>query len=292
MNRVKKAAVFVMLGQSNAVGHGVPMEDKDIIKEPLKNVFGLSREDNQSFDIKKLSWSGYLSGGMNLAEEQDNTYSVVNCLASLWQGAIDEGESLPDLYIVHIAIGAEGLTKGYMWHPDREIKLVPGKLGTVDISLYPFTMRILSLLDGSFRGMESEYEVIGIHWRGGENDTSQENEYLNSELFSLYSRMIDDFGSMLGDAPIALHRLIAKDRMLHLDPSGAKLERMYYINSVFEELSKKYSNVTVFEPSDAPQFVEGVLGNGVFKSDNVHFTPEVNRWVAQTVLDNYKWSIQ
>ena len=87
----KKAAVFILLGQSNAVGHGVPMEEKDKIKAPLKNVFGLSRKDNQSFGNEKLLWSGYLSAGMNLAEEQDDTYSVANCLASLWQKHIDEG---------------------------------------------------------------------------------------------------------------------------------------------------------------------------------------------------------
>ena len=46
----KKAAVFMLLGQSNAVGHGVPMEEKDIISVPLKNVYGLSRKKNQSFD--------------------------------------------------------------------------------------------------------------------------------------------------------------------------------------------------------------------------------------------------
>ena len=31
----KKAAVFILLGQSNAVGHGVPMQEKDVIKSAL-----------------------------------------------------------------------------------------------------------------------------------------------------------------------------------------------------------------------------------------------------------------
>lgn len=68
-----KVAVFILLGQSNAVGHGIPMHEKDIIKKPLKNVFGLARRDNQSYDYDNLYWSGYTSFGMNLAEEQDNT---------------------------------------------------------------------------------------------------------------------------------------------------------------------------------------------------------------------------
>ena len=47
MNK-RKAAVFILLGQSNAVGHAIPMAEEDVISTPLKNVFGLSREKNQS----------------------------------------------------------------------------------------------------------------------------------------------------------------------------------------------------------------------------------------------------
>ena len=97
------AAVFILFGQSNAAGHWIPMEKCDVIDKPLKNVFGLSRELNQSFDNKKLFWSGYKSAGMNLAEPVDDTYSVANCLAARWQRETDLGEDLPDLYIVHIA---------------------------------------------------------------------------------------------------------------------------------------------------------------------------------------------
>ena len=148
-----RAAVFVLLGQSNAVGHAIPMEETDKICTPLKNVFGLKRETNQSFDNNGLYWSGYTSGEMNLAEEQDHTYSVANCLAKLWQDEIDNGNkhNLPDLYIVHIAIGAQGVTKGYMWNPDYERKIIPGILGTVKISLYPFTTHILSMVKKSLR---------------------------------------------------------------------------------------------------------------------------------------------
>ena len=132
----KKCQVFILFGQSQAVGHGIPMQEKDKIKKPLKNVFGLLRKDNQSFDIKALTWSGYTSSGMNLAEEQDDTYSLANWLAALWQKEIDDGKDLPDLYIVQIAIGAQGVTeqyllngetKKYMWNPYYEKKLVSGK---------------------------------------------------------------------------------------------------------------------------------------------------------------------
>ena len=108
-----QAIVFILLGQSNAVGHDLPMQEEDKIKIPLANVWGLSRAHNQAYDHTELVWEGYVSAGMNLAEEQDDTYSVANCLARRWQNAIDGGADLPDLYVVHIAIGAQGVTERY-----------------------------------------------------------------------------------------------------------------------------------------------------------------------------------
>lgn len=282
----KKAAVFILLGQSNAVGHGIPMEEKDIINAPLKNVFGLSRKENQSFDNKELVWSGYTSLGMNLAEEQDNTYSVANCLAALWQKHIDEGNeaNLPDLYIIQIAIGAQGVTDGYMWYPDREKKLISGKLGTVDISLFPFCEHVFGLLDDSFAKMDMGYEIIGLHWRGGENDVTATEEYLSKHLKNIYTKLLDMFNSILNTPPIVLHKIVCQDRMNDMDPTGKYLENMNYINSVFGMLQKQYENVSVFDVCNAPQYVPNIRSNGLFIKDAVHFTPEVNRWVANRIM--------
>lgn len=286
----KKAVVFILLGQSNAVGHGVPMQEKDIIKTPLKNVFGLNREENQSFENTELVWRGYTSFGTNLAEEQDNTYSVANCLATLWQNHIDNGNegNLPDLYIIQIAIGAQGVTDGYMWHPDRKEKLIPGELGTVDISLFPFCKHIFSLLDDSFSKMNKEYEIIGLHWRGGENDMTATEEYLSSYLENIYTQIFDAFNCILGMPPIVLHRIVSPDRANDVDPTGQYLKNMNYINSVFDILQRKHENISVFDVRNAPQYIPNVRGNGLFIEDAVHFTPEVNRWVADCILKKYR----
>ena len=283
----EKAAVFIILGQSNAVGHGVPMSEKDKITKPLKNVFGLSRKDNQSFESTRLLWSGDLSAGMNLAENQDDTYSVPNCLASLWQKHIDEGNenSLPDLYILQIAIGAQGITEGYMWHPDRERVLIPGKLGEVNISLYPFTMHIFSLLKESFDEMGVEFEVMGLHWRGGENDATAPRERLEETLEGLYCRMLEDFCPVLQNPPVILHKLCCHDRMAEFGESS--VSNMSFINDVFYRLATRYQNVEVFDPATAPWFDPDVRGNGLFIEDVVHFTPETNKWVAEEIIKSY-----
>ena len=284
-----KAAVFILLGQSNAVGHGVPMCDADIIKEPMKNVFGLCREYNQSFATQELSWRGYTSFGMNLAEEQDNTYSVANCLAALWQEHINcknEGE-LPDLYIIQIAIGAQGVTEEYMWNPKKKEKLIAGKLGTVDISLFKFCQHIFSLVDESFKNLGKEYEIIGLHWRGGEEDISADKLLLHSSLENIYTEIFDEFNKILKSPPIILHKIVCADRANDKDPTGQYLEKMHYINSVFEKLAQKYKNISVFDVRNAPQYIPDIRGNGLFIEDVVHFTPNVNKWVAKNIIENY-----
>lgn len=277
----KKKAVFILLGQSNATGHGIPMTPEDRIEEPLTNVFGLHRIPNQSFETKKLVWSGYTSDGMNLAETQDHTYSVANCLARQWQTQIDGGADLPDLYIIQIAIGAQGVREGYMWHPDREVQMIPGKLGTVNISLFPFTMHIFSLLKESL----GEHEIIGLHWRGGENDAYDDPDKLYDMIQPVYGRLLDSWNRVLGDPPVILHRIVAHERYTDRDPSGRKLQSMHMINEIFDEMARRYPNVSVFDVRACPRFVPGVRGNGIFRDDMVHFTPEVNRWVAQKILE-------
>lgn len=284
-----KAAVFILLGQSNAVGHGVPMAEEDKIKKPLKNVFGLHRKDNQSFDIKSLTWTGYQSGGMNLGETQDDTYSVANCLAKQWQSAVDTGEDLPDLYIVQIAIGAQGVTETYMWYPEREKKLIPGKLGEADISLYPLTCHILSLLEESFAKMGKEPDYIGIHWRGGENDVTESMEKLQQELKSIYNTLFNGFCSAIGKTvPIILHHFVSEDRCMDMDPTGMFLQNLRYINRLFEEMAAETENLSLFDIRKAPFYVPNVRGNGIYIKDVVHYTPEANAWVASEILREYK----
>lgn len=285
----KKAAVFVILGQSNATGHAVPMAQEDIISTPLKNVFGLHREQNQSFDIKELCWSGYTSGGMNLGEEQDHTYSIPNCLAAYWQKHIDAGNqwNLPDLYIIQMAIGGQGITRKYMWYPEREQKLIPGKLGTVNISMFPLIKHIFSLLDDSFRKRNVDYEIMGLHWRGGEDDTGEDEQYMAENQEKLYQQAFDVFDELLHTPPIVLHKIICGDRMNDLDPSGKRLRNMNFINEVFYKLEADRGNVKVFDPACTPQYIPGVRGNGIFREDVIHFTPEVNQWIAKHILEEY-----
>lgn len=284
----KKEAVFILLGQSNAVGHHLPMREADVIQTPMKNVFGLSREKNQSFANTKLEWTGYTSFGMNLAEEQDNTYSVANCLAQLWQAHVDGGNQrcLPNLYIIQIAIGAQGVTEEYMWHPSKKKTLVPGKLGKVDISLFSFSKHIFQMLQESFAAMGKEYEIIGVHWRGGEEDFLKKKAHLLAHLENIYVEIFDDFNRILKNPPIVLHKIVCYDRANDLDPTGAYAENIDVVDGVFDRLQQRYDNISTFDVRRFPNYMPNVRANGIFMDDMVHFTEEVNRWVAKSILES------
>lgn len=285
------AAVFILLGQSNAVGHSLPMTAEDEINTPMANVYGLHCAQNQKLDLQELKWSGYTSKGMNLGETQDHTYSLANCLALNWQAHIDAGneKNLPDLYIINISIGAEGVTGNYMWNPDRTPTLTPGKLGTVNISLYPFSQQVFSLVDESFKSKGMDYEYVGLHWRGGENDLESVAKGVVStdKLTGIYTTLIEMFNDTLGNPPIVLHEIVAKDRMNEGDPTGAKLWAMETTNTIYQDFNKTYSNVTTFDVRNYPDYDPNVRGEGMFKDDMIHFTADVNKWVAQQIFEGY-----
>ena len=284
---MKKVAVFMLFGQSNATGHAMPMEEQDIIKEPLKNVFGLNREPNQSFDTEKLKFTGYTSYGMNLAENQDNTYSVANCLAKRWQSDIDSGIELPDLYIIHISIGSQGIYG--MWNPDRPKKLIPGRLGDCDISMYPLAIHVLTLFKKHLAENELEPDYVGIHWRGGEQEFWQGIPQLENRLKPLYIRLIDGIRGVLGEnAPFVFHRMPFVQVTKNADPTGKCFDSMNYINGVFEQLAGELPCVSVFDVRRAPFYDEKAWDYGIFRWDLIHYLGKTNDWVASDILKEYK----
>ncbi|MBR2025048.1 MAG: SGNH/GDSL hydrolase family protein [Clostridia bacterium] len=284
---MSKTAIFILFGQSNATGHGVPMSEEDIIKEPLQNVWGLNREPNQSFDTEKLKFSRYTSYGMNLAENQDNTYSVANCLAKNWQKEIDNGVNLPDLYVIQISIGGQGVYG--MWSPTREKKLIPGKLEDVNISMYPLSTHILTLLKEHLDRCEIEPDYIGIHWRGGEQEFWQHINNLRNDdrLKNVYKTMLGGWRDALKcDCPVVFHKLNFEGLLKGLE-DGKHIPSMNYINEVYSDLCKELPDISMFDSLNAPHY-DPNNGYSLFRWDMIHYNPETNDWVSQEIIKNYK----
>ena len=94
--------------------------------------------------------------------------------------------------------------------------------------------------------------------------------------------------------PITFHKIVCPDRMKFFDPNGEKnyLEKMQFINQTFEKLAYNFQNVQVFSPTSFPKFNPDCKGNGLFIEDCVHFTPEVNGWIAGEIIKEFQNEIK
>lgn len=286
---MKRPVLFILLGQSNAVGHGVELDEDERITSPLKNVFGLTREDNAFPSEECAVWRGFVTGNMNLGEDEEHHASIANYLAPMWQSAVDSGEELGDLYTVNISIGAQGVTEEYMWYPGRDMRYVPGKLGEVDISLTPYAENVLARVKKYFDGLGVVPKTV-IHWRGGENDSLVPAEKLSGRLFNIYEEIFTRLKSALGfPCKTVLHRIVCDTRAFDFNPvDGLSIKSMGYINNVFCDLSERLENTEVFDGTRIPGFTLSSEDRGIFVEDKVHFTAEANKWVAKTVFEDLK----
>ncbi|MBQ1955277.1 MAG: hypothetical protein II350_06010 [Clostridia bacterium] len=281
--------LFILLGQSNAVGHGVILEENERIETPLKNVFGLTWENNPFPSDEPAVWRGFVTKKMNLGELTENFGSVANYLAPMWQEAVNCGEELSELYIVNISLGAQGVTEQYMWYPEREIKFVPGPIGVADISLTPYAENILSRVKKYFDGLGVKPKTY-IHWRGGENDSLVPKEKLETCLPEIYRTIFTRLWNALEDKPkTVLHRIVCDTRAFDFNPiDGLSIKSMGYINNVFCALAEEFENVEVFDATKIPGYTLATEERGIFLSDKVHFTAEANKWVAEKVFEEIK----
>ena len=202
----KKAAVLFISGQSNAHAHHQYLSEEEKITEPLKNVFALDRDPNQSFDIQDVVWSGFTTAGKNLGESQDHTASLAYHTALLWQNAIDNGMKLPDLYIVQVSIGSQGIING-MWNRDKEKVMKPGDLKNVDISLYPWALQVNRLAMENLKKQGFEPQVIGWHWIGSEQDilhAAYEREDFQERYDFFFDTMLEAIGA---PCPLYLYKI-------------------------------------------------------------------------------------
>ena len=286
---MKDPVLFILLGQSNAVGHGIKLEENERIDVPLKNVFGLTWDDNPFPSENSAVWRGFVTKKMNLGELTENFGSIANYLAPMWQSAVDLGEELPDLYIVNISMGAQGVTEQYMWYPEREVKFVAGPLGVANISLTPYAENILSRVKKYFDGLGVSPKTY-IHWRGGENDYLVPKAKLETCLPEIYRTIFTRLWSALGDKPKTyLHRIVCDTRANDFNPvDGLSLVSMGYINNLFYALAEEFENVEVFDSAEIPGYTLATEERGIFIEDKVHFTADANKWVAKTIFEEIK----
>ena len=276
------APILIVLGQSNAHAHGTHLPEDEIITEPLKNVYGLDREYNQAYGLDDVTWSGFTTGGMNLGETQDHTCCLANVFAKKWQDAIDGGAELPDLYVIQISVGSQGVGQfeahgDNMWYAMRDLIMKPGKLGECDISLYPLTTEILSAAVINLTMQGKKPKVIGLHWNQWETECYTGSKAMNDAKAN-YENLFWGFFTALGGGktghgvPLYLYRALSENF------EAGRVERM---NGILEEFTKLYEDCRMIDLRDTDIYNDTPKTHGIFKPDGVHYTEDVHRYIAE-----------
>jgi len=277
-----KACVLFINGQSNATAHMQYLKEEDRVYEPMKNVFSLDKNPNQSFDIDDVVWSGWTSMGKNLGETQDHTASLAYFIAKKWQAAIDAGKDLPNLYIVQISFGSQGIING-MWNRDKELILKPGKLGEGDISLLPLALRTNRMVMDNLTKAGLNPKVIGWHWLGCEQEIWHE-AYLRDDFQERYDYHFDKMvESMGGDVPVCLYQVVVKGGCERFD---LPLEAEDYINKELDRQAERLG-AKMNDVRKTPMWDENdPVTYGVLYSDRAHALPIVHEWFAERFLED------
>ncbi|MBP8989459.1 MAG: hypothetical protein KBG64_04480 [Clostridia bacterium] len=284
LNQKTDAPLLIVLGQSNAHGHKTRLPADQRILQPLKNVYGLSREKNQAFDLPDVTWSGFTSFGMNLGETQDHTCCLATEFARLWQRHIDEGNELglPDLYVIQISVGGQGIASsekfGNMWYKDREPILKPGHLFEVDISLYPLTVQILEKAVWNLRCAGKVPKVIGLHWNQWETEVDTGGDAIRQAGENL-TQLFRGFREAAGqDFVIYLYRPLSE---VYQNPEGLKV-----MTDILNDFTKDAAHYQWIDLSKSELYDERLQNKGIFQDDGVHYHCEAHKWFAKTFFDH------
>ena len=283
MKKETKAAVLFISGQSNATAHHQFLAEEDRVYEPMKNVWSLDRNPNQSFDITDVTWSGWTSMGKNLGESQDHTASLAYFVAKKWQAAIDAGKDLPDLYIVQVSIGSQGIING-MWNRDKERVIKPGILGEADISLLSLSLHINNLAMQNLKNAGKNPEVIGWHWLGCEQEVWDE-AYNRDDFKERYNYHFDVMReSMGGDVPTYLYKIVVRGG---LERYNLPLESGGIINEEIVRQTKRLG-AKLIDPRECPWWdPKDHLYYGVLATDRAHYVPKVQKWFADKFMSEF-----
>ena len=272
-------ALLLVFGQSNAHGHGTRMEPGQRILKGLPNVHGLARQANQAYDLTDVSWSNFLSQGMNLGETQDHTCCLANHFARLWQQHIDRGNrlGLPDLYVIQISIGGQGIAEredyGNMWYPDRPKVLVGGSLGQVDISLYPLAVQIIAKSRQNLIRQGKKLRVLGLHWNQWETEVDTGGAAIldarqnYTDLFAGFRQALPE------DFTIYLYQLLSR---AFNDLSGIRV-----IEKIFTDFVAKEEGYAMIDIRQADFYDPDQPDQGIFLADLVHYSCTAQSWFAE-----------
>lgn len=272
------AAVLYIAGQSNAHAHAQALPEEEKLRFGLKHVFTLDHRIDRSLDNKSLIWRQFTSEYNNLGEHQDDTATLGYYTALEWEKRIEQGEKLPDLYIVQISIGAQGVANG-MWNMEMEKKLVNDDV--TPVPLYHLAMHIYSLVYEDLKARYKNPAAIGWHWIGSESDAVK--EYADIPTMPAYlERFFDDMFSAIGfECPAYFYKLA------HYKNDSAYKKGIDLINDIFNKYLAKHKSGKMVDCTLSPYWNFDLVGSGIYnEEDKIHYLSPVQKWFADQLFVN------
>ncbi|MGW2545089.1 galactose-binding domain-containing protein [Kitasatospora sp. NPDC001574] len=314
------APVLIVLGQSNAEGWYADLDATDKAKcQSLNRVKGLNRTNNRAAGATSATWSQYTCVGNNLGEEEGGglNYNVASATALRWQRATESGTVLPDLNVIHIAWGSQGIQQNdtiwgkALWWPDRDPTDVE--------SLFPLAMNTITNGLRALREAGKQPRVIGIHWNQWEAEASNGTTISVSNVQQAFLKVFDPLRTISGapDAPFFLYRprsagynktstLQAKDALVNIAGTAPyKLldarDATALTFSADHMTSQPGSYLYTLRDKTEEQIAATAWGTsspgnnfGIF-TDSKHYTADVHKWFAdqqwKTVFTEKKYGV-
>lgn len=294
----------MIMGQSNSVGHDViPAR---FISAASPNVWGIenggwnflpgnTNGGSPAFggtigSIGSVQWTNYaltptgpdLNLGFNSNAGPGG--NAANFAAYEWQGLVNAGWPLPDLYIIDIAWPSEGVdaadtttavapwtTHGVnLWQPALSAAQAPS------YALAPFARTIM------YRGLQSLLRagktphVLGLQWNQWEAEAGNSNPIVIAHAPANYTNLFGGFAAAIGSSfPIQFTKPLSP----------------YYSTAVLGEMQNVFANLTAADPVnrsiiDISLFSTTIFSGGVYGGGDgaVHYNLDTQAWFgAQAV---------
>ncbi|MCX4137206.1 hypothetical protein M0D68_03375 [Paraburkholderia sp. SEWSISQ10-3 4] len=333
--RHDEVAVLFVMGQSNSAGlNGLPADltlsgasgaGAGTGGMPAPNVWGIRNDGWSNIagnadgsgapftqpisaidHVSWVNWSDSTSSDMNLGY-YGGSGNAANFAAYAWQSAINAGEPLPDLYIIHIGWGSQGVDVAddafsgccgwtvhgvNLWQPMLDASKTP------TYALAPFARRMMYLGLKQILATGKKPRILGLEWNQWEAEAAPLNSAGNATTIRRapqnYAYLFSSFFAAVGSTfPVLIVKPLstAYDNVTNaVAPyNPAALASMQKVFGGFVD-----ANPRIFSFADASQspdwngqppgfgiFQGGTLGGG---DGSVHYNLDTQKWFGEQAL--------
>ncbi|MFM0063967.1 hypothetical protein [Paraburkholderia aspalathi] len=333
--RHDEVAVLFVMGQSNSAGlNGLPADltlsgasgaGTGTGGMPAPNVWGIRNDGWSNIagnadgpgapftqpistidHVSWVNWSDSTSSDMNLGY-YGGSGNAANFAAYAWQSAINAGEPLPDLYIIHIGWGSQGVDVAddafsgccgwtvhgvNLWQPLLDASKTP------TYALAPFARRMMYLGLKQILATGKKPRILGLEWNQWEAEAAPLNSAGNATTIRRapqnYAYLFSSFFAAVGSTfPVLIVKPLstAYDNVTNaVAPyNPAALASMQKVFGGFVD-----ANPRIFSFADASQspdwngqppgfgiFQGGTLGGG---DGSVHYNLDTQKWFGEQAL--------